>query len=80
MNSGTCWRATYASEPTDRLVRTKFGIWPQTIERWKTEGLPDGNEEQNLLSFYPSGIVGIGTDLGNAAATSRSATIAAHPT
>ena len=31
-------RASYAVRPVDRLVRTEFGWWPETMDRWKREG------------------------------------------
>jgi hypothetical protein len=39
-------RATYEFKKSDRLFRGDFYFWPQTIERWKQEGLPDNYEEQ----------------------------------
>jgi uroporphyrinogen decarboxylase len=46
-------RATYAREPVDRLVRTNFGWWPQTIERWRDEGLQDDPREAFCLDPMP---------------------------
>ena len=31
-------RATYELKPLDRLVRTEFGWWSETMDRWKREG------------------------------------------
>ena len=44
-------RATYGMEKVDRLFRTKFYFWPQTIARWKKEGLPDNYAETNLFGY-----------------------------
>ena len=33
-------------QPVDRVPHHELGVWPQTIERWKTEGMPEG-----LLTF-----------------------------
>ena len=64
MNPGERMRATYEFKPVDHLVRREFYIWSEAIERWKTEGLPDDYEEQNLFNFDPPGMVDIGLDLG----------------
>jgi uroporphyrinogen decarboxylase len=57
-------RATYEFRPVDRLVRAEFGIWPEAIERWKKEGLPENYRELNLLNFDPPGAASVGLNLG----------------
>ena len=57
-------RATYEMKPVDHLVRREFYIWPETIERWKTEGLPEDYDAQNLFQFDPPGMIDVGLDLG----------------
>lgn len=44
-------RRTYEFGKIDRLFRRGFYFWPQTIERWKREGLPDNYEEINFFGF-----------------------------
>ncbi len=51
MTAGERIRATYEFRPVDHLYRTEFYIWPEAIERWKTEGLPDDWEEKNVFNY-----------------------------
>jgi len=64
MNSGERHKATYAFEPVDRLVRREFGIWPEAIERWKGEGLPEDYDQQDLFALDPPGMANVGLNLG----------------
>jgi uroporphyrinogen decarboxylase len=64
VNSGKRLRATYEFRPVDHLVRKEFSIWPEAIERWKAEGLPDDYEASNLFQFDPPTQVNVGFDLG----------------
>jgi len=64
MGSGDRLRATYEFKPVDHLVRTEFYIWPEAIERWKTEGLPDDYQEQNLFNFDPPARVSVRLNMG----------------
>jgi len=31
-----------AFRPTDRLPNYELGVWPQAVERWRSEGMPEG--------------------------------------
>ena len=64
MKSGERLRATYEFQPVDHLFRREFGIWPEAIEKWKAQGLPDNYEEVNLFNFDPPGAVDVGLGLG----------------
>ena len=64
MNPGERYRATYERQPIDHLVRKDFYIWPEAIERWKGEGLPDDYQERNLFQYDPPGMTGVGLNLG----------------
>jgi uroporphyrinogen decarboxylase len=64
MNAGDRMRATYEFQPVDHLFRREFYIWPEAIERWKTEGLPRDYDERRLFNFDPAGMVDVGLDLG----------------
>ena len=64
MNAGERRRATYELEPVDHLVRREFYIWPEAIERWKQEGLPEDYDERNLFNFDPVGTAHVGLNLG----------------
>ena len=64
MTAGERMRATYEFRPVDRLYRAEFSIWPEAIERWKGEGLPDDWQETNLFMFDPQASFGTGLNLG----------------
>lgn len=64
MRAGDRMRATYDFLPVDHLHRAEFGIWPQTLERWRVEGLPEDWRETNLFQFDAQGHFGTGVDLG----------------
>jgi len=53
MTSAERIRATYELRPVDHLFRREFYFWPQAIERWKSEGLPEDWQEQNVFGFDP---------------------------
>jgi uroporphyrinogen decarboxylase len=52
-------RATYTFEPVDHLVRREFYIWPEALERWKGEGMPEGVPEAALFGFDEPGGSGV---------------------
>ena len=64
MRPGDRLRATYEFKPLDHLGRTEFYIWPEAIERWKKEGLPEDWQAQNFFQYDPSGGSGTGVNLG----------------
>ena len=64
MRVGDRMRATYTFQPIDRLVRAEFYIWPEALERWKTEGLPEDWEQRNFFNTDAQAIFGTGIDLG----------------
>jgi hypothetical protein len=65
MRVGDRVRATYDFQPHDHMWRTEFYIWGEAIERWKTEGLPEDYNEQNLFNYDPPNAhVGAGVDMG----------------
>jgi len=72
MNTFERMKATFEFKPVDHLVRTCFYFWPQTIERWKKEGLDNsftGNiwadeKKYNPFHFDPCPWVDTGIDLG----------------
>lgn len=64
MRPGDRIRAIYEFQPVDHLPRKEFSIWPEAIERWKSEGLPADWKEQNLFQFDPQGTFSTGVDLG----------------
>ena len=55
---------TYGLGKVDRLFRTEFYFWPQTIERWKKKGLPENYNEINLFGYdenpYADPLVNLG--------------------
>ena len=64
MNACERLRATYEFRPLDHLVRREFSIWPEAIERWKGEGLPEDYAERNLFNFDPPAMVTVPLNLG----------------
>lgn len=64
MTYGQRLRATYDFEPTDRLYRTEFYFWPEAIERWKSEGLPEDWEQTGFFGFDETGFFAAGLYLG----------------
>ena len=52
-------RATYEFRLVDRLVRQEFYIWPEAIERWQGEGMPEGVDEAEHFGFDESGRAGM---------------------
>lgn len=64
MSPGSRMRATYDFQPVDRLHRAEFSIWPEALERWKEEGLPDDWRERNLFMYDPQAIFSTGVNLG----------------
>ncbi|GAB4343997.1 MAG: hypothetical protein Kow0099_23000 [Candidatus Abyssubacteria bacterium] len=55
MNSRERFRATCRFEPVDRPFRFEtIGFWPETIERWRGEGLPE--EVDPLTAFIHFGM------------------------
>lgn len=64
MTPGERMRATYEFRPVDRLYRTEFSIWPEAIERWKGEGLPQDWQESNLFMYDPQAVFHSGLGLG----------------
>ena len=51
MNAVERLRATYELQPVDRMVRMGFYIWPEAIERWGREGMPEGASHAELFGF-----------------------------
>ncbi len=51
MNSIERLRATYSFETVDHLYRTDFYIWSEALERWKSEGMPQGAEANDLFGY-----------------------------
>ncbi len=64
MNSVERIRATYELGPVDHLFRREFYFWPQAIERWLGEGMPEDWRERDLFGFDPSPWVGQPVHLG----------------
>lgn len=64
MTSAERIRATYEFRPVDHLYRREFYFWPQAIDRWLEEGMPDDWREQNLFGFDPGPFVGQPVNLG----------------
>lgn len=64
MTSGERLRAMYAFQKMDHLPRGEFYIWPEAIERWKKEGLPEDYEARNWFNYDPPGSVGVGVNMG----------------
>ena len=60
MNAIERLRATYELRPVDRLVRREFYIWPEAIERWKAEGMPQDVPQAELFGFDEPASAGIG--------------------
>ena len=56
--------AIYSFQPLDHFPRREFYFWPETIERWKGEGLPEDWQESNFFGFDEEGSRGPGVDLG----------------
>ena len=64
MTPGERMRAMYEFRPVDRLHRAEFSIWPEAIERWKGEGLPEDWQARNLFMLDPQAIFGTGVGPG----------------
>ena len=64
MRAGDRMRATYEFKPLDHLYRAEFSIWPEALERWKSEGLPDDWQESNLFACDAQAVFGSGLNLG----------------
>jgi hypothetical protein len=64
VTSGERIRATYEFRPVDHMYRTEFYIWPEAIERWKQEGMPEDWQERNLFEYDQPGMLGVGVNLG----------------
>jgi uroporphyrinogen decarboxylase len=45
--------AIYNFQPVDHLPRQEMYFWPETIERWRGEGLPADWEAQNVFGLDP---------------------------
>ena len=60
MNAIERLRATYELAPVDRMVRREFYIWPEAIERWQSEGLPDDIPQGELFGFDKPGRFSVG--------------------
>ncbi len=50
--------AVYHNQPVDRVPDLEFGLWGQTYERWRKEGMPKVNEPENgwdafMAYFHP---------------------------
>lgn len=56
--------AIYNLRPIDHFPRREFYFWPETLERWKGEGLPEDWQETNLFGFDEEGSRGPGVNLG----------------
>ncbi len=48
----------------DHFPRQEFYFWPETLERWQGEGLPEDWAETNLFGFDPVDVRGPNVDLG----------------
>ena len=59
MDAAQRLRATYEFGPVDRLVRREFSIWPEAVERWKGEGMPEGVSEAEVFGFDEPGSAGV---------------------
>ena len=64
MTSAERIRATYELRPVDHLFRREFYFWPQALERWTSEGMPEDWRERDLFGFDPSPFVGQPVRLG----------------
>jgi len=60
MNAIERLRATYDFRPVDHLYRREFYIWPEAIERWKTEGMDAEADPAELFGFDEPVDEGIG--------------------
>ena len=44
---------TFLNKETDRKVRYEtLGFWPETINRWKDEGLPSYIARENIFEYF----------------------------
>jgi hypothetical protein len=64
MRPGDRMRAIYEFKPVDHLPRAEFYIWPEAIERWKQEGLPEDWQPRNFFGYDEQGSFGTGVSLG----------------
>jgi len=51
MTSVERYRATYAFERTDRLVRRDFYLWQEALDRWRGEGMPAEARDRQAAFF-----------------------------
>jgi len=58
------YEATYNFQPVDHLPRQDMYIWPETIERWQGEELPEDWEQRNIFGFDTETIRRPPVDLG----------------
>lgn len=46
------WLATMRFEARDRVPLCDFGFWPETLDEWKSQGLPEGIQSDHEASAY----------------------------
>ena len=56
MNSRQRILAALDGNIQDRIPLTEIGIWPETIRRWKTEGLPENLSPHDYFDLDKIGI------------------------
>jgi uroporphyrinogen decarboxylase len=64
LTAGRLVRMTYEFERIPRLYRKEFYYWPEAIEAWKEQGLPDDYDIRREFMLDPLHSVKVGVDLG----------------
>jgi uroporphyrinogen decarboxylase len=64
MSSRQRIRAALSGEKSDRLPLTEIGIWPETLARWRGEGLPSGVSPHDYLDMDKIEFFSFDTSLG----------------
>ena len=63
MNGRELYEALYTGEEFDRLPLPGVGPWVETLERWHREGLPEGQEPNQVLGLISDDTAGLPLNL-----------------
>lgn len=58
MTSRERFRLTLSHEEADRVPMAEICFWPETVERWRTEGLPEDQDPGTFLGLDPITMLG----------------------
>ena len=58
MTSSERFRAALTGSDMDRIPLYELGFWPQTLDRWRNEGLPNDPRFSDLWGLFNTGQTG----------------------